>query len=77
VADIFTKSKRSQVMSAIRSSGNAATELKLASILRTHRIFGWRRHFNIVGRPDFAFRKERVVVLWLFLARLSMARTKT
>jgi G:T-mismatch repair DNA endonuclease (very short patch repair protein) len=32
VADVFTKKKRSQVMAAIRSKGNKATELKLVSI---------------------------------------------
>ena len=33
-------------MAAIRSQGNKATELKLASILRAARITGWRRrHF--------------------------------
>jgi hypothetical protein len=50
VADVFTKKKRSQVMAAIRSEGNKATELKLASILRAAAITGWRnpesgRHF--------------------------------
>jgi G:T-mismatch repair DNA endonuclease (very short patch repair protein) len=30
MADIFTKRKRSAVMSAIRSRGNAATELRLS-----------------------------------------------
>ena len=30
MADIFTKPKRSAVMSAIRSRGNAATELRLS-----------------------------------------------
>jgi DNA mismatch endonuclease (patch repair protein) len=62
VADVFTKSKRSQVMAAIRSSGNKATEARLAAMLRRARITGWRRHLPITGRPDFAFRAERVAV---------------
>ena len=62
MADIFTKRKRSQVMSAIRSTGNRATEIRFALMLRANRITGWRRHVRIIGRPDFVFRKEKVVV---------------
>ena len=60
--DVFTKEKRSQVMAAIRSRGNKATELKLASILRAAGITGWRRHQPMSGRPDFVFRTARFVV---------------
>jgi DNA mismatch endonuclease (patch repair protein) len=41
--DVFTKAKRSDVMSRIRSRGNKDTELALAKLLRRHRIAGWRR----------------------------------
>jgi len=60
--DVFTKSKRSQIMAAIRSRGNKDTELKLAAILRAARITGWRRHEPLPGRPDFVFRRERLAV---------------
>ena len=60
--DIFTKEKRSQMMSQIRSRGNKETELKLASILRAHGITGWRRHQSLPGCPDFTFPRERVVI---------------
>ena len=49
-------------MAAIRSRGNKATELKLASILRTARITGWRRHQPLPGRPDFIFPRQRLAV---------------
>jgi len=62
VADVFTKKKRSQIMAAIRSRGNKATELKLASILRAAGITGWRRHQSITGHPDFVFRRARLFV---------------
>ena len=62
MADVFTKKKRSQVMAAIRSTGNKATELKLASILRAFGITGWRRHQPLLGRPDFIFRRARLAV---------------
>jgi DNA mismatch endonuclease (patch repair protein) len=41
--DIFTKAKRSEVMSRIRSRGNRDTELALAALFRRHWITGWRR----------------------------------
>jgi DNA mismatch endonuclease (patch repair protein) len=62
MADVFTKTKRSQIMAAIRSSGNRATELKLATIFRAHGISGWRRHQPLPGKPDFVFRTERLAV---------------
>ena len=42
--DVFTKAKRSEVMSRIRGRGNKDTELTLARLLRAHKITGWRRH---------------------------------
>jgi DNA mismatch endonuclease (patch repair protein) len=60
--DVFTKAKRSEVMSRIRGRGNKKTELALAKLLRAHGVTGWRRHQPMFGRPDFAFRRERVVV---------------
>ena len=62
MADVFTKVKRSAVMSRIRGSGNKETELALIKIFRTHGITGWRRGLPIFGKPDFVFQKKRVVV---------------
>ena len=50
MTDVFSKSKRSEVMSRIRSRGNRDTELALAKLLRAAGIRGWRRHFEIRGR---------------------------
>jgi DNA mismatch endonuclease (patch repair protein) len=55
MSDVFTKAKRSEVMSRIRSRGNKDTEIALARLFRRHNITGWRRHQNIFGRPDFVF----------------------
>jgi len=60
--DVFTKAKRSQIMAAVRSRGNKATELRLAAILRAHGITGWRRHQPLPGRPDFVFQRARLAV---------------
>jgi len=46
-SDIFTKAKRSEVMSRIRGRGNNDTELALVRLLRAHKISGWRRHVQL------------------------------
>ena len=60
--DVFTKEKRSQVMSRIRGRGNKDTELALARLLRLHGLTGWRRHQPVFGKPDFIFRAHRLAV---------------
>lgn len=62
MADIFTKRKRSAVMAAVRSRGNAATELRLIAIFRAHNITGWRRHRPVFGHPDFVFPALKLAV---------------
>ncbi len=62
MTDIWSKQKRSEVMSLIRSRGNKATELRLIEIFREFGITGWRRNQLLFGKPDFTFRRERVVV---------------
>ena len=62
MADIFSKAKRSEVMAAIRSTGNKTTEEALASAFRRLGVKGWRRHVDLPGKPDFVFRKQRLAV---------------
>lgn len=62
MTDVFTPTKRSAVMSAIRGSGNKDTELRMITLLRAHGITGWRRNARILGKPDFVFRRERVAL---------------
>ena len=50
--DVFTKAKRSEVMSRIRSRGNQATELALATLLRRHGITGWRTQIALIIRSS-------------------------
>ena len=50
MADVFSKSKRSEVMARIRSRGNKNTELVLARLLRAHGITGWRRQITLFAR---------------------------
>lgn len=62
MADIWTKKKRSEVMSLIRGKGNKETENALLVLLRQNKITGWRRHLYLPGKPDFAFPKQKVAV---------------
>jgi DNA mismatch endonuclease (patch repair protein) len=62
MADVFTQAKRSEVMSRIRASGNRDTELRMITLFRNHGITGWRRNIGLFGKPDFVFRRERIVV---------------
>lgn len=62
VADVFSKRKRSEVMSCIRSRGNKDTELALARLLRRNRVAGWRRNQSAFGKPDFVFRQARLAI---------------
>jgi DNA mismatch endonuclease (patch repair protein) len=52
MADVFSKAKRSAVMSRIRSRGNMGTELALAKLFRRHKITGWRRQIKIQVTSD-------------------------
>lgn len=54
MSDVFTKAKRSAVMSRIRSRGNKDTELALAKLFRRNKITGWRRQILIRTSPAMA-----------------------
>ena len=62
MSDVFSKVKRSHVMSCIRGRGNKDTELALICIFRKEHITGWRRHHPLFGNPDFVFPKLRLAV---------------
>jgi DNA mismatch endonuclease (patch repair protein) len=62
MADIWTKAKRSEVMSRIKGRGNKDTELRLIGILKNHHITGWRRNWPLEGKPDFVFPKLKLAV---------------
>jgi DNA mismatch endonuclease (patch repair protein) len=62
MADVFSRAKRSEIMSEVKSHGNKATELALISILRTYQISGWRRGYKLFGKPDFVFPRLRLAI---------------
>jgi len=49
-------------MSLIKGHSNKTTELRMIMLFRAYHIAGWRRRQNVLGKPDFVFRRERVVV---------------
>jgi DNA mismatch endonuclease (patch repair protein) len=59
MTDIFTKEKRSWVMSRIKSESHL--ESKFASLLRKSKI-SFERHPKILGRPDFRIRDKKTVI---------------
>lgn len=60
--DVFTRTKRSEVMSRIRASGNRDTELRMIDLFRWYGITGWRRNARVFGKPDFVFPREKIAV---------------
>jgi len=53
---------RSALMSRVRSKGNATTELRLLTLLRSAGLRGWRRNFSLPGNPDFVFAQQKLAV---------------
>ena len=49
-------------MRAVKSKGNKSTEAKLILYFKSQHIAGWQRHYNIIGKPDFVFLKNRISV---------------
>lgn len=62
MTDIFSRKKRSEIMSRIKTRGNLATELRLIKILHENNITGWRRNRSVFGKPDFVFPEARLAV---------------
>lgn len=60
--DVHDQQTRSFNMSRVRSSGNRSTELRLLRLMRVARITGWRRHYPLLGKPDFVFPRLRLAV---------------
>jgi DNA mismatch endonuclease (patch repair protein) len=62
MTDIFSRRKRSEIMSRVKGSGNKATELRLIQIFKSSGIRGWRRRSKVFGKPDFVFYPARLAV---------------
>lgn len=62
MSDTFTTEQRSQIMRSVKSSRNRSTEQKLIIFFKENNIKGWRRGFNLIGKPDFVFPSLRIVI---------------
>jgi DNA mismatch endonuclease (patch repair protein) len=62
MADIFTKEKRSEIMSHVKSKDNISTELKMIEFLKKNKYKEWRRNYPIKGKPDFVFPKKKIAL---------------
>src|SRR5271170_7644499 len=60
--DHVTKEIRSEIMAAVRSRGNTTTELHLAQLLWAAGITGYRKHWPVAGKPDFAWPGRKIAV---------------
>ena len=60
--DHVSKKIRSKIMASIHSRGNTTTELPLAKLLRAAKLKGYRKHWHVAGKPDFAWPRRKVAV---------------
>ena len=60
--DHVTKRVRSKIMAAVHSRGNTTTELPLRELLWAAGIRGYRKHWPVAGKPDFAWPGRKVAV---------------
>ena len=60
--DHVSKEVRSKIMAAVRSRGNTTTELPLGKLLWAAGLRGYRKHWKVQGRPDFAWPGRKIAV---------------
>ena len=59
--DVFSKKKRSEVMSKIRYK-DTKIELKLREAIRNSGLRGYRFNYKLIGKPDIVFNKYKVAI---------------
>ncbi len=62
MTDTFSKKERSGIMAKVKSSGNKTTEYSLIKIFKQEKITGWKRNYQVKGKPDFVFLKRKIAV---------------
>ena len=60
--DHVSKEVRSKIMAAVRSRGNTTTELPLGKLLWAAGLRGYRKHWKVRGKPDFAWPGRKIAV---------------
>jgi len=60
--DHVSKKIRSKIMAAVHSRGNTTTELPLGKLLWAAGLRGYRKHWKVRGKPDFAWPGRKIAV---------------
>lgn len=60
--DRVSKATRSRIMASVRSEGNRSTEQLMTRILRKVGVRGHRKHWKVVGKPDFAWPGRKIAL---------------
>jgi DNA mismatch endonuclease (patch repair protein) len=53
---------RSKIMASVRSEGNLTTEILLGKLLRAAGVRGYRKHWPVQGKPDFAWPGRKIAI---------------
>lgn len=61
MTDVLTKEQRTYNMSQIRSK-NTKPEITLRKLLFARGIRGYRIHYNLPGKPDIVFTKNKIAI---------------
>lgn len=61
MTDVLTPKQRKHNMSNIRGK-NTGPEIKLRKLLWSRNIRGYRIHYNIPGKPDIVFTKQKIAI---------------
>ncbi len=59
--DVFTKEKRSEIMSLIRAK-NTGIERKVFTFLKSEKIYFQKHYSKIAGKPDVALPKKKIAI---------------
>lgn len=60
--DRVTRQVRSKIMSLVGSRDNRTTERLMSSLLWSGGVRGYRKHWRVMGTPDFAWPRAKVAL---------------
>jgi len=60
--DSVSKVERSRIMRAVRSRENESTEKRVSKLLCENSIKGYRKHWPILGKPDFCWPGRKIAL---------------
>ena len=60
--DKVSRETRSKIMASVKPFGNKTTEMAMSVLLRENELLGYRKHWPIAGKPDFAWPKIKTAL---------------